>query len=119
MLKSEGRPVKTAISQLFWYSFQTAVVAFWLWVEWSRSQETGEPARPLLAFGLGVGFAFVLSIMWLAASDLLVALRLRLAVKLAHVSEPRNEGDSLTATRGKRSKPLELFASARVCKKPR
>lgn len=113
MLKSERRPVRTALRQLFWYSFQIAVVAFWLWVEWSRSQESGEPARPGLALVMGVGFAFVLSMMWLAAKDLVFRLR-NPGVELRHVREPRENPDSLGTSGRQLGKPHKLLPGPRV-----
>jgi hypothetical protein len=120
MLKSERRPVRTALRQLFWYSLQIAIIAFWLWVEWDRSKLSGEPARPGLALMLGVGSCLVVSVLTVLAQQLFGWLWLRLVGgELPHVNEPAHRTDKLIATRGQPREPLKLGPRARISQEPR
>lgn len=117
MLKSERRPVRTALSQVFWYSVQIAIVAFWLYVDWDESQRTGQPARPMLALFLGVGMAITFTVICAMLRELFLSLWRRLrGVEIRHVSEPAHEGDGLLAPRGGHGEALELPPRPRIGK---
>lgn len=120
MLKSERRPVRTALSQVFWYSVQIAIVAFWVYVEWDISQTTGRPARPVFALFLGIGMAITFTVVCALIRELFLSLLRRLrGVKLSDVSEASHSISGPLATSGHLSKPHEILPGPRFRKEPR
>lgn len=120
MLKSERRPVRTALSQVFWFAVQAAVVIGCLYIEFDISRETGKQGNYALALFIGIGFALVVTVLWAIVYDALLRLWLCVAGgEAAEIGQSSGEGESLPAPLGGRGQAPEILSRARIGQEPR
>lgn len=113
------------MSKLGWITLQSAIVAFWLWVDFDAAREAGVPPKPGIAFGVGLFFAFMVTAALVVGRDLIQRFRrthmaslptlsrdvdARDAIGFAgHVDEAGQQGDRLLTSGRHRGETPKLL----------